>query len=184
MASQTPTKAQKTDMTTTGRKDLLSKMQEYFNDTTTNSFVEMIPNSEKNPKFYDIKLKINGQDSRHLCKVIVTDSKTLAPFSMGDVIMSTEISNKQEEGNVAFSLIHEKVSEIPYLKGLFDQFGRLYKRTTWYDGYHTRTMETANTPAPAMPNGDKVTELETEIARMKPFHEYAVKVLGIDRPPQ
>lgn len=183
MASQTPSKAQKTDMTTTGRKDLLTKMQEYFNDATTNSFVDMSPNTEKNPKYFDFRLKINGQDSRHLCKVIVADSKTLTPFSMGDVIISTEISNKQEEGNIAFSLIHEKVSEIPYLRGLFDQFGRLYKRTNWYDGYHTKAME-ENTPAPTVQNGDKVTELESEIARMKPFHDYAVKVLGIDRPPQ
>jgi hypothetical protein len=167
-------------MTITGRKDLFEKIQELFNDSANNNFVEMVPNTEKNPKFYDIKLKLNGQNSRHLCKIIVADSGKLNPFSMGDVVMSTEISNTLELSNISFSLIHEKVADIPYIKGLFDQYGRLYKRTQWYDGYYTKSAESA--AVPSVPNGDKVTQLENEIARMKPIYDYGMKVKSIEVP--
>jgi hypothetical protein len=176
-----PTKAQKSDMTVTGRKDFFEKVQELFNEPEKNNFVEMVPNTEKNPKFYDIKLKINGQNSRHLCKIIVSDSSKMAPFSMGDVLMSTEISNESVISNISFSLIHQKVADIPYLKGLFDQYGRLCKRTLWYEGYYTKSIEVAATSAPVAP-GDKVTQLENEIARMKPFYEYGMKVKSIEQP--
>jgi hypothetical protein len=176
-----PTKAQKSDMTVTGRKDFFDKLQELFNEPEKNNFVEMVPNTEKNPKFYDINLKINGQNTRHLCKIIVTDSTKMVPFSMGDVLMSTEISNEAVISNISFSLIHQKVADIPYLKGLFDQYGRLHKRTQWYEGYYTKSNEVAGTSAP-VPPGDKVTQLENEIARMKPFYEYGLKVKRIEQP--
>lgn len=175
-----PSKAQRSEMTVTGRKALFEKIQELFNDSANNNFVEMVPSSDKTPKFYDIKLKLNGQNSRHLCKIIVVDSSKLVPFSMGDVVMSTEISNTPELSNISFSLIHEKVPDIPYIKGLFDQHGRLYKRTQWYDGYYTKSAESVVMP-PAV-NGDKVTQLENEIARMKPVYEYGLKVKSIEVP--
>tara|TARA_B110000483_G_C18186908_1_gene539322 strand:- start:1534 stop:2076 length:543 start_codon:yes stop_codon:yes gene_type:complete len=174
-----PSKSEICDMTTTGKKDLFEAMQDLFNDPVANNFVVMSGNTEKNPKYYNINMKINGQENRHLCKVITAKSKSLSPFSIGDVVMSTEISNKHEMCNVSFSLVHEKVSEIVYMKGLFDQFGRLYKRTSWYDGYYTKSTE-VTTPSTVM---DKVPELEQEVARMKPFYEYGKKVLAITRPP-
>ena len=170
-------------MTHSGKQELFEKMKELFNDGSTGTFIEIVGNSPANPKHFDIKMKINGQETRHLCKIIVSDSKSVMPYSIGDVVMSTEISNKAEESNIAFSLIHEQVSAIPYLKGLFDDFGRLYKRTTWYDGYYTKSSEmSAVQPAPS--TTDKVAELEAEIVRMKLLCEYATKVLSISRPPE
>jgi hypothetical protein len=179
MAPPTPSKSHRSDMTTAGKQALFEKMQELFNDPASNSFVEISGNSPTNPKYFDINLKINGQVTRHLCKVIVSDAKSVSPFSMGDVIMSTEISNKLELSNISFSLVHEKVSEIVYLKGLFDDFYRLNKRSSWYDGYYTKSTELPG----GVPVIDKVADLEAEIARMKPMFEYATKVLTIPRPP-
>jgi hypothetical protein len=176
-----PTKSQKSEMTVSGRKDFFEKVQALFNEPEKNNFVEMVPNTEKNPKFYDIKLKLNGQNSRHLFKIIVSDSSKMLPFTMGDVVMSTEISNEPSVNNISFSLIHQKIADIPYIKGLFDQYGRLHKRTEWYDGYYTKSNEVAATSAPAA-SGDKVTQLENEITRMKPFYEYGLKVKRIEQP--
>ena len=190
----TPQKHLATQMTTVGIEELFKKMKDMFNNGDT--MVELEPSSPITPKYYDLKLVITGNAMKciHLCRIInIMDSsmKNLVHYKIGDVLMSSESSDIQHSSEisfidaqkqVAFSLIHEKVSEIPDIKSLFDERGRLCKRTSFQHGYLKKTLEIAAGAQTVATDNSKVAELTKKITAMKPIYDYGEKVLKIAHP--
>ena len=177
---------EKKAMVNVAKDELLSSIQKIYNNTDSGSSIVLIPSSPTNPKHYDIQMMLQGKGdfSRHLCRIINT-SKTYPPYVTGDVLKSIELDGNQLEQNVCFNLIREKVGDITYLKGLFNNDLQLYKRTPFQEGWFRKSEDMRKTDgvhASDTPMKDKVKKLEEENAKMKPIYEYGQAVLNISRP--
>mmetsp|Transcript_4561 Transcript_4561/g.8575 ORF Transcript_4561/g.8575 Transcript_4561/m.8575 type:complete len:199 (-) Transcript_4561:302-898(-) len=135
-----PTQVQLRERIIDRAKEFFAAIQTFINNPMNGSFITLRGNSEKNPKFYDITLEVNGTNKQNVCRVIVSE-KVSEVYSAGDVIMSSTIiqATQQHEKYISFNLNREQVSEIDNLRNLFTE-GLLVDRTRFQQGWFEKGM--------------------------------------------